>query len=136
MSVIEYQTYLDVINNPGVEMCQDQQDRWKELCDKVNSDQISMNQAFKSAKKSFYNANDEKKEGFGGKFNDWIIHAQEQGWIDQGMGALQGWLSQRNPAPPPPPPPPARKTNTTTWIIVGALAIVGTIGIFYLTKKN
>tara|TARA_R110000751_G_scaffold90890_4_gene178239 strand:- start:318 stop:725 length:408 start_codon:yes stop_codon:yes gene_type:complete len=135
MSVIEYQTYLNTLNNPGPEMCQDQFDRWKDLCDKVNRDEISMNQAFKLSKKSFSNANGENQQGFGGKFNDWIIHAQEQGWIDQGMGALQGWLGERKPTLPPPPPPPP-KNNINTWMIVGVLAIVGTIGVIYLNKKN
>lgn len=121
-------------------MTRAQEDRYKNLCDMVNKKEITMNKAYKEAKKEFLNANGDSEDGFGGGFKDWVTHAQNEGWIEQGFQVLNTILAQRgNRNQPPPPPPPQEQKSTTSpilWIGLGAVVIVGGIVIYKLSKSK
>tara|TARA_R110001592_G_scaffold321960_3_gene600660 strand:+ start:418 stop:780 length:363 start_codon:yes stop_codon:yes gene_type:complete len=120
-------------------MTKEQNKRYFMLCEKVNSKEISMNQAFKTAKSNFVNANGIEEGGFGGGFNDWLTHANNEGWIDKGVGLLNTFISNRTQpsytAPPPPPSPPA-KTSVWVWVGLGAVVLGGTFLIYKISKSK
>lgn len=120
-------------------MTREQENRYRSLCEMVNQKKITMNKAYKEAKKSFSNANGEEVDGFGGNFKDWMTHAQEQGWVDQAFGVLNNIIAnrQRRNQPPPPPPQPTKSAATSPflWIGLGVVVIVGGVVIYKLSKK-
>ena len=50
-------------------MTVEQQIRFRNLCEAVNENKISMNRAYKEAQKPFLNANGDAEAGFGSGFN-------------------------------------------------------------------
>jgi len=113
--------------------------KFKELVDKVNSGDYSMNKAYKMA-------TDETFMGADGKFKDnfskWMQTARDEGWIDQAMELAVSLNRNRrddgswdaNYFPPQPQPRPRSRTGLYVGIGVAVVAI----GIFaYVSyKKN
>lgn len=66
---------------------------FKQLCDSVNREELTMNQAFKQAK-GYSNlegdTTDKPNGGFMGSFNLWVQNAVDNGWIQQGAQVWQG----------------------------------------------
>ena len=120
-------------------MTVEQQIRFRNLCEAVNENKISMNRAYKEAQKPFLNANGDEEAGFGSGFKDWVTHAQDEGWIDQAFSVLGGIIGNRNPPPPPPPPPAPPKSAASSpllWVGIGAVVIVGGIALYKLSKAK
>ena len=111
-------------------MTVEQQIRFRNLCEAVNENKISMNRAYKEAQKPFLNANGDEEAGFGSGFKD---------WIDQAFSVLGGIIGNRNPPPPPPPPPAPPKSAASSpllWVGIGAVVIVGGIALYKLSKAK
>jgi hypothetical protein len=111
------------------------------LCDEVNKGKISMNQAFKKAKKIGY-TNASGTANAPSSLQEWIQTAKEAGWIDKGVEALNtaiqqkvgdDWSIQYGRTTPPIVEPP--KNNTGKWIaLIVGVAVVG--GLIYHFSKN
>ena len=91
--------YDALVATMNMKYSHDQLSYFKALCDGVNRNELTMNQAYKNAKAGFSNADgdtedpkssEKTKGGFMGSFNLWVQHAVDQGWIQQGAQIYTG----------------------------------------------
>jgi len=140
-AAVEYYGYL--LSKGYTGYTDSQIDTFSELGERVNSGEISMNQAFKQAKSSgFTNSNGEKTDS---TFKEWVTTAEQAGWIDKGMGYLSQKIKDigkkddeiyASPSPTFIPDYEPEKKKTGTWIGVGVGVIIVVVGIYYLSKRN
>lgn len=119
--------------------------QFSNFASRANRGEISHNQAYRLALKAGFKgtdswsnedgtASDESKKK---NFASWMKTAQDAGWIDKGLGALDSLLNKnkknKDIAIPPPPP----KKDYTLAIVIGVvgLGIVGAT-IYYFTRKK
>lgn len=106
------------------------------LCQKVHANEMTMNQAYKSAQ-GYQNM--EGDGGFKGSFNMWLQTAIDQGWAAQGSqiatGAKQNYSESGsilgNPSPDGKP-----KNNTFLWGVIITSVVVSGFLIYKHYKKT
>ena len=121
--------------------------RFAYFADQANKGVISHNQAYRQALAEGWSNGD-------GKFKDWLNRANDQGWIDKGLGVLGGLaaigLSRRQGGGgamgggqdycltnPQDPICGGQQPNRTGLWILGGVAVIGVgVAIYFATKKD
>ena len=128
----EYYGYLLSIGyNPQ------QLEQFELICDRVNKGELTMNQSFKKAKNAgFTNSNGEAAPS---SLQEWIQTAQQAGWIDKGLDALNQAIKNKGQGSTSvyvPPTPPPQKPQTMKWVLLSVALLGAGVGIYYLATKK
>ena len=123
--------YLQTLSEMNYSPAQKQ--KWKNLCDLVNQEELSMNQAYNRAKDIEFM---EDYSPFNGSFNDWMQTAKEEGWVTQALGIAQAVTDKNQNGWGEAVPPPVERKNNTGLIIGVTIGVIAIGAVIVLLNKK